>query len=78
MARKTSQNEQIYRYLQENGSITPIDALNLCGCLRLASRIADLKRIMGADIRTEMESTGTSRYARYRLIEKPVEGGENA
>lgn len=50
MARKTSQNEQIYRYLQENGSITPIDALNLCGCLRLASRIADLKRIMGADI----------------------------
>ena len=68
---KQSQNERIIQYIEENGSITPLEALREFGCMRLASRISDLKRA-GYIISSEMETTKnkkgeTVRFARYRL-----------
>ena len=41
---KVSQCERILDYIEKNGSITQIDALREFGCMRLASRISDIKR----------------------------------
>ena len=66
-----TQCEMILRYMEECGSITPLDALREFGCMRLASRICDLKRD-GVKIHKERE-TQVNRYgknvsfARYRL-----------
>lgn len=40
----SSQANAILKHMQEGNGITPMDALNLCGCFRLSARIADLKR----------------------------------
>lgn len=66
-----TQSEMILRHLKDYGSITPLEALQEYGCMRLGARIYDLKRD-GHDIRTEFE-TATNRYgektsyARYRM-----------
>lgn len=41
---KKSQKESILEYLEEGNSITPLDALSLFGCSRLAARIGDLRK----------------------------------
>ena len=72
-----TQCERIINYIEDNGSITQLDALREFGCMRLASRISDLKK-SGMRIITETE-TARNRYgewvsyARYRL-EKENEG----
>lgn len=38
------QTESILQYMRTYGAITPLEALKDCGCMRLAARIADLKR----------------------------------
>lgn len=68
-----TQCEEILEYLRENGSITPVEAMQEFGCMRLAARIADLKD-QGVCIRTTMAS-GRNRkgrsvsYAKYILEE---------
>ena len=68
-----TQNERIVQYMRDFGSITPIEAMFDLGCMRLASRISELKR-RGYDIRKETEF-GRNRYgkrtayARYSLRE---------
>lgn len=47
-----SQNGAIKHYLEEGGRLTPLDALHLFGCFRLAARIKDLRRL-GLNIRTD-------------------------
>lgn len=42
---KPTQNERILDYIAEFGSITQFEALQDLGCMRLASRISDLKRL---------------------------------
>lgn len=66
-----TQSERIMQYLRENGSITQLDALREFGCMRLASRISDLKRD-GVPIKRTMESAKNRygeavSYARYSL-----------
>lgn len=66
-----TQCEKILNYIRLNGSITPLDALREFGCMRLASRINDLKN-QGYDIIMKMESSknrygDTVRFARYTL-----------
>jgi hypothetical protein len=39
-----TQAEKILRHLEEYGTITPIEALQEYGIMRLASRITDLKK----------------------------------
>ena len=46
---KRTQAERVLDYIMEFGSITQIDALRDIGCMRLASRIADLRK-QGVDI----------------------------
>jgi hypothetical protein len=41
---KLAQNEETLKYMRENGSITPFEAMSEFGCMRLASRISDLRR----------------------------------
>lgn len=68
-----NQETRIINYMRDFGSITALDAMKDLGCMRLASRISDL-RARGFQIEREME-TGKNRYgektsyARYRLKE---------
>lgn len=52
---KPTQNERILEYIEEFGSITQLEALRDIGCMRLASRISDLKRL-GYSIVSEIET----------------------
>jgi hypothetical protein len=60
-----TQTEQILAELKR-GPITPLEALEKCGCLRLAARVSDLKAA-GHTILTERVSANGKTYARYRL-----------
>lgn len=63
-----SQSVQILAYMQSGRSITPLEALNRFGCMRLGARIYDLKRA-GYVVVSEMvrdKRTG-KKYARYSL-----------
>lgn len=62
--RTPPQTIQILNYLLSGNSITPIEALNLFGCFRLASRIKDL-RYNGWNIKTE--KIGKSGFAKYSI-----------
>ena len=61
-----SQTENILAHLQKK-SITPLDALTLYGCMRLAARIQDLKD-KGHKIITTIEKRNGKKFARYTLI----------
>ena len=69
-----TQNEELYDYLKENGSITQMKALRELGIMRLASRISDLRR-QGVPISTEMitvkaKNGRNASVARYTLVEE--------
>lgn len=66
-----SQCKQILQYMQDFGSITPLEAMTDLGVMRLAARIADLKKA-GYRISRKTETAKnrydkTVRFARYRL-----------
>lgn len=42
--KRPKQASKVIVYMQENGSITQLEALRELGCLRLASRISELKK----------------------------------
>lgn len=63
-----SQNEIILSHLKRS-SITPLQALDVYGVMRLAARIADL-RSAGNLIATETVKRGTKKYARYHLVKQ--------
>ena len=48
-----SQNKSILGVLMQGKTITPMDALELCGCFRLSARIYDLRE-QGHNIESEM------------------------
>jgi hypothetical protein len=68
MANKINQTELILRYMQRHGSITQLDALRDLGCMRLASRISDLKR-QGYPIESKTEAIKT-RYREKTFIKR--------
>lgn len=55
-----TQNQMVLRHLKEQGGITPMTAMSEYGIMRLASRIADLRR-MGHNIHSEIVK-GVNRY----------------
>lgn len=66
-----TQCDKILQYIEENGSITPLDALKEFGCMRLASRMCDIKK-MGYPVKKEMETAKNRNgepvhYARYSI-----------
>jgi hypothetical protein len=62
-----TQKEQIKKHLLNRKSITPIQALNKFGCLRLAAVIYKLKN-EGLKIMTEIEYNKKKQFAKYRLV----------
>lgn len=61
-----SQSDAIREHLEAGRDLTPLDALDLFSCFRLAARIDEL-RADGLDIETIIERRGKKRYARYKL-----------
>lgn len=74
--RKSTQAERIIDYMNEFGSISQLEALRDLSCMRLASRISELRKA-GYPIKSEIEAV-KNRYGencyikRYSLI-----GGES-
>lgn len=69
-----SQTQEILQHIEAFGSITPLEALSEYGCMRLASRISDLKKA-GYPIKSRLvsgTSTGghTVHYAEYYIEEE--------
>jgi hypothetical protein len=60
---ENSQREAIARYLKTGKSITPLEALQKFGCLRLGARIWELKR-QGATILKYMARVGRGKEAK--------------
>ena len=65
------QKYQVLNYLQEGKTITSLEALDKFGCMRLASRINEL-RYEGHDINTILKSNGEKRWAEYKLLTDEV------
>ena len=61
-----SQCDAILRALRK-GPLTPLDALQRFGCLRLAARIRDLRE-RGHQIHSVEVPVGRKRVARYHLV----------
>ena len=69
-----NQCKQILQYMEDFGSITPLNAMTDLGVMRLAARISDLRRA-GYRISRKTETSKNRygravRYARYRLEDK--------
>lgn len=66
-----TQCEEILNYMMSHGSITAKEAEDHCGCMRLASRIHDLKN-RGHLIKTETVTVpsrhGKTQVAKYSLV----------
>ena len=67
---KKPQKDLILEHLEKFGSITPLEAQTLYGCMRLGARIWDLKH-EGHEIVKEIVEvatrSGKAHVARYRL-----------
>jgi len=71
MNRKANQRKQIFQYMKDHGSITPMEAFLALHCTKLATRISEMIR-EGMEIDKEMvteigEDGQAVRYMRYRL-----------
>ena len=77
-----TQCERVLKYMQDFGSINPQQAMKDLGVMRLAARVADLKKA-GHKI-TRRTVTGRNRYgapviyAEYRLEEQSVKQDNSA
>ena len=77
MGDRMKQTDRVFKYMKDFGSISPKEAMNDLGVMRLAARISDLKedlRETGIEIETKMEKGKnrygeTTHYARYFLKE---------
>ena len=71
---KATQCDKVLQYMREFGSITQLRALQDIGCMRLASRITDLRQQgypIGRRIKTAKNRYGDSvSFAEYYLIEE--------
>ena len=72
---KPTQNQRIIDYITEFGSITQLEALRDLGCMRLASRVSDLRR-QGYDIISERVAV-KNRYGENCYIKRYSLGGAN-
>lgn len=71
MNTKATQCVDILAFMRKHGSITPLQALDEIGCMRLAARISDIKKagykIESRTVSRTTESGKTVRYSEYRL-----------
>jgi hypothetical protein len=66
MERTNTQKHAVYEHLCRHGKLTPLQALEKFGSLRLAARIRDL-RDEGINIQTVWIKRDGKRFAEYRL-----------
>ena len=71
---KATQRQLILRYIEDNGSITPMEAFAEFGITKLATRISEMRKD-GMEFKIEMiDSTNRygkpTRYARYSFPEE--------
>lgn len=66
MKHTESQTKQIAEYLIQGNRLTPLEALNLFGCLRLSGRIFDLRE-QGMNIKTDIITVNNKNIAQYSL-----------
>ena len=69
--KKKTQKDMCLEYLEEYGSITPLEALSAFGCFRLSAIIFELRE-EGYVIRTDINE-GEKKYAVYSLMREGVE-----
>ena len=71
---KLTQCDKVLEYMRRYGSITQLEALRDIGCMRLASRISDLRYqgyAIGRRMKTSKNRDGDDVYfAEYYLIEE--------
>ena len=71
---KPTQCYKVLEYMERFGSITQLDALRDIGCMRLASRISDLRAqgyAIGRRMKTSKNRYGDEvHFAEYYLIEE--------
>jgi len=65
-----SQNARILTHLQAGHSLTPLGALEMFGCFRLAARVYDLRQA-GHDIREDNVTFLGKTVGRYCLPRQP-------
>jgi len=66
-----TQTEKVLTHLDLRGSLTPLQAMDYYGIMRLAARIADLRKD-GHQIASEpFRTPGGATVSRYRLIREP-------
>ena len=63
-----SQTKQIRKHLDEGNSITAFEALQLYGCLRLASRMYDLRKSGYVFVKEMIDVGNGKRVAEYTYI----------
>lgn len=67
MEQTSSQNSRIANYLIAGNTLTALEALDKFGCIRLPSRINDLRN-RGMNILTEMIEVNGKRIAKYSIL----------
>ena len=77
MAKTTSQTASILYHLENHGSLTAIEALELFSCFRLAARVADLREA-GHAIQTEMRTMKDGKKIAVYSLPKIQKQGELA
>lgn len=74
MANRDSQRAKILNEMLTGATLTPLDAMKLCGCSKLATRCSELIA-MGFDIKKKMvtvqASFGETRVMSYWIEPKP-------
>ena len=73
---KITQCEMIIDYLDEYGSITPLEAMRDLGIYRLASRISDMKK-QGHKIKSKMVAVRTRNGGRTHIASYSWDNAEN-
>ena len=64
-----TQTETILNYLKLGKSITALEALSAFGCLRLASRISEIKQ-QGYNVTSDTVKENGKHFSRYYLYAK--------
>ena len=73
---KATQAQRVLDYMRVFGSITQLEALNVIGVMRLASRISDLKR-QGYSIDSKMITVKNRYGENCRIKRYSLQGGES-
>jgi len=65
-----TQEKLILDWLEQGNTITPLEALNRFGCLRLGARIWDLRQ-KGFNIQSCLVKRGNKHFEQYWLVMEP-------